>query len=272
MADRFKDEGFTGNITIDSIGSGAGFERFCKTGETDIANASRKIKDSEVESCLAIDRNPIEFRVGTDALAIVVSSENNFLTDVSVEELGKIFSSEITSWSDVRAEWPNEDILRFSPGTDSGTFDYFVEVVMGPLYPNPEGKADPKAGEASILNAENIQFSEDDNVLVQGVEGSPYAIGYFGYAYYAENQGNLKAVSLNGVAPSFDTAENGEYPLARPLFIYSDSAIMQAKPQVAAFINFFLSYVNEEIQSVGYFPASQEALDVARQNWLDAME
>ena len=272
MADRFKDEGFTGNITIDSIGSGAGFERFCKTGETDIANASRKIKDSEVESCLAIDRNPIEFRVGTDALAIVVSSENNFLTDVTVEELGKIFSSEITKWSDVRAEWPNEDILRFSPGTDSGTFDYFVEVVMGPLYPNAEGKADPKAGEASILNAENIQFSEDDNVLVQGVEGSPYAIGYFGYAYYAENQGNLKAVSLNGVAPSFDTAENGEYPLARPLFNYSDATIMQAKPQVAAFINFFLSYVNEEIQSVGYFPASQEALDVARQNWLDAME
>jgi phosphate binding protein len=272
MADRFKDEGFSGNITIDSIGSGAGFERFCKTGETDIANASRKIKDSEVESCTAIGRTPIEFRVGTDALAIVVSSENDFLTDVTVEELGKIFSSEVVKWSDVRGEWPNEDILRFSPGTDSGTFDYFVEVVMGPLYPNAEGKADPEAGEASILNAENIQFSEDDNVLVQGVEGSPYAIGYFGYAYYAENQGNLNALSVEGVTPSAETAENGEYPLARPLFIYSDAAILQAKPQVAAFINFFLSFVNEEIQSVGYFPASQEALEVAMQSWLDAME
>ncbi|MBN2146042.1 MAG: hypothetical protein JW726_01595, partial [Anaerolineales bacterium] len=123
-----------------------------------------------------------------------------------------------------------------------------------------------------ILNAENIQFSEDDNVLVQGVEGSPYAIGYFGYAYFAENQGSLKAVSVNGVAPSFETAESGEYKLARPLFIYSDAAIMQSKPQVAAFINFFLTYVNEEIEVVGYFPASDDALNGARQAWLDAMK
>ena len=134
MADRFKDEGFAGNITIDSIGSGAGFERFCVTGETDIANASRAIKDSEVESCPAIGRTPIEFRVGTDALAIVVSSENDFLTDVTLEELAMIFSEQAVKWSDVSAEWPNEDILRFSPGTDSGTFDFFVEAVMGPAY------------------------------------------------------------------------------------------------------------------------------------------
>ena len=272
MAERFKDEGFAGNITIDSIGSGAGFERFCKTGETDIANASRAIKDSEVESCQAINRTPIEFRVGTDALAIVVSNENDFLSDVSLEELGKIFSSEAVKWSDVRAEWPNEDILRFSPGTDSGTFDFFVETVMGPLYPNAEGKADLEAGEASILNAENVQFSEDDNVLVQGVEGSKYAIGYFGYAYYTENKGNLNAISVNGIAPSFDTAESGTYPLARPLFIYSDAAILKAKPQVAAFVNFFLSFVNEEILSVGYFPASQAALDASKQALLDALK
>ncbi len=210
--------------------------------------------------------------MGTDAIAVVVSSENDFLTDVTLEELAKIYSTEAVKWSDVRAEWPNEDILRFSPGTNSGTFDFFVEFVMGMMYKTPEGKADLAAGENSILNAENIQFSEDDNVLVQGVEGSPYAIGYFGYAYYAENQGNLKAVSLNGVAPSFDTAESGEYPLARPLFIYSDAAIMQAKPQVSAFINFFLSFVNEEIEAVGYFPASEEALDGAKQNWLEAMK
>jgi phosphate transport system substrate-binding protein len=272
MADRYKDEGFAGNITIDSIGSGGGFERFCETGETDIANASRAIKDSEVESCQTIGRTPIEFRVGTDAMAIVVSSENDFLNDVTLEELGTIFSSEVSRWSEVRSEWPDEEILRFSPGTDSGTFDYFVEIVMGPLYPDAAGEADIDAGEASILNAENIQFSEDDNVLVQGVQGSPYAVGYFGYAYYAENEGNLKAVSVDGIAPSAETAENGEYPLARPLFIYSDAAIMQAEPQVAAFINFFLTYVNDEILSVGYFPASAEALDAAMQNWLDAMQ
>lgn len=272
LAERFNEEGFSGQITIASVGSGAGFERFCTTGETDIANASRAIKEAEVANCAAIGRTPIEFRVGTDALAIVVSSENDFLTDVTLEELAMIFSSNITKWSDVRTEWPNEDILRFSPGTDSGTFDYFVEAVIGPQHKNAEGKADLEAAKSDILNAANIQFSEDDNVLVQGVEGSPYAIGYFGFAYFVENQGALKAISIDGIAPSAETAENGDYPLARPLFIYSDAAIMQNKPQVAAFINFFLSFVNEEIETVGYFPASSEAIDAAKQAWLDAMK
>ncbi len=267
MVERFEEEGFTGKITVDSIGSGAGFERFCKTGETDIANASRAIKEEEITNCAAIGRTPIEFRVGTDALAIVVSSENDFLTNVTLEELAKVFSTDAVKWSDVNPAWPNEDILRFSPGTDSGTFDYFVEAVITPAY-GDENDVDRNA----ILNAENIQFSEDDNVLVQGVEGSPYAIGYFGFAYFAENQGALKAVSVDGVSPALETAENGEYPLARPLFIYSDATIMQEKPQVAAFINFYLTYVDEEIQSVGYFPASADALDGARQAWLDAME
>ena len=271
MADRFKDEGFGGNITIDSIGSGAGFERFCKTGETDISNASRAIKVSEIENCKAIGRTPIQFRIGTDAIAFVTSSENDFLTDVTLEELAKIFSVDATKWSDVRPEWPNEDILRFSPGTDSGTFDYFVERVMAPAYP-VDGKPNVDAGKKAILDADNIQFSEDDNFLVQGVEGSKYAIGYFGFAYYQENVDKLNAISLEGVAPTAETAENGEYPLARPLFIYSDAAIIQAKPQVAAFINFFMTYVNEEILDVGYFHASQEALDVSKQTLLDALQ
>ena len=272
MAERFKDEGFAGNATIDSIGSGAGFERFCKAGETDISNASRKIKDSELENCKAIRRTPIEFRIGTDAIAVVVNSENDFLTDVTLEELGKIFSSGATKWSDVRPEWPNEDILRFSPGTDSGTFDYFVEVVMGPLHKGADGKVDIDAAEKDILSASNIQLSEDDNVLVQGVEGSPYSIGYFGFAYYAENQDKLNAISINGIAPSFESAESNTYVLSRPLFLYSDANILKEKPQVAAFINFFLTYVNEEIENVGYFPASQEALDGAKQTFLDALK
>ncbi len=264
IAERFKAEGFQGEITIDSIGSGAGFERFCKTGETDISNASRPIKAEEVENCRAIGREPIEFRVGTDALAVTVSAENDFLTDITLEELAKVFSNEVSKWNEVRSEWPAEEILRFSPGTDSGTFDYFIEAVMLPVY----GK---EKAEEAILSAANAQFSEDDNVLVQGVEGSPYAIGYFGFAYYNENQGALKAISINGIAPTSDTAESGEYPLARPLFIYSDAKIMAEKPQVAAFINFYLTYVNDEILDVGYFPASAAALQAAMQSWLQAM-
>jgi phosphate transport system substrate-binding protein len=126
-------------------------------------------------------------------------------------------------------------------------------------------------GRTVFLEAENLQASEDDNVLVQGVLGSPYAIGYFGFAYYQENIGTLKALSVDGIAPTADSAESGDYPLARPLFLYSDAAIMQEKPQVANFINFYLTYVNEEILDVGYFPASAAALDAARTKWLEAM-
>lgn len=256
MAERFQDEGYAGNITVDSIGSGGGLERFCVAGETDIANASRAIKEDEIAACQSIGREPIEFRVGTDALAVAVSTENDFVEDVTLEELALIFSTAET-WADVRPDWPAEPILRFSPGTDSGTFDYFVEAVMG-------------EDEAPLLNAGNLQLSEDDNVLVQGVTGSPYAIGYFGYAYYQENQSTLKPLSIGGVAPTAESAEDGSYPLARPLFIYSSPNIMAEKPQVAAFINFYLTFVNEEILDVGYFPASTAALDSAKQNWLDA--
>jgi phosphate binding protein len=257
MAERFQDEGYADNITIDSIGSGAGFERFCVQGETDISNASRPIKDSEVESCRSIGREPIEIRVGTDALAVVVSKDNDFINNATFEELAAIFSTAET-WADVNAAWPAEPIQRFIPGTDSGTFDFFVEEVFD-------------KDEEPILNASNTQLSEDDNVLVQGVLGSPYAIGFFGYAYYAENTDVLKILSIEGVEPTGETVDSGDYPLARPLFIYSTADIMAEKPQVAAFINFYLTYVNEEVVDVGYFPASADALNSSMQAWLDAM-
>lgn len=258
MAERFRDEGYTGNLTIDSIGSGAGFERFCQAGETDIANASRGIKDSEVEACRAIDREPIEIRVGTDALAVVVSNENDFVTDVTLEQLAAIFSSDATNWSDVNPDWPAEPIQRFIPGTDSGTFDYFVEEVFD-------------GDEARALSAPNQQMSEDDNVLVQGVLGSPYAIGYFGYAYYSENADTLRVLNINGVEATDATVDSGDYALARPLYLYTTARILQEKPQVAAFVNFYLTHVNEEIASVGYFPANADALDGAREAWLAAV-
>lgn len=257
MAERFKQEGYSGVITIDSIGSGAGFERFTVAGETDIANASRAIKAKEVEAAKQIGRNPIEFRVGTDALAVVVSKENTFAKNLTKSELAKLFSTAST-WSEINPAWPNQKIQRFIPGTDSGTFDYFSEEIFKN---NPE----------PMLSAKNLQLSEDDNILVQGIKGSPYAVGFFGYAYYAENADSLTILSINGVEASKANVDNGTYPLARPLFIYSDEQIMRTKPQVAAFINFYLSYVNEEIVGVGYFPANDEELAKGRQAWLDAM-
>ncbi|QPC83581.1 PstS family phosphate ABC transporter substrate-binding protein [Phototrophicus methaneseepsis] len=256
MVEVFRDAGYAGEISIDEIGSGAGFERFCVAGETDISNASRAIRDTEIESCNEIGREPIEFRIGTDAITVAVSSDNDFVTDVTTEELAQIFSTAET-WADVRAEWPAEPIQRFIPGTDSGTFDYFVEEIF-------------EEDEAPILAASNTQLSENDNVLVQGIQGSPYAIGFFGFAYYAENEDTLNAVSIDGVTPTAETAEDGSYPLARPLFIYSDATIMAEKPQVAQFINYYLTHVNEEISEVGYFPASDAALNGAREAWLEA--
>lgn len=270
MKQRFEEEGFTGEITIDSIGSGGGFERFCMTGETDIANASRAIKSSEVESCQAIGREPLEIRVGTDALAVVVSKENTFVTDVTSDELAMIFSSAV-KWSDVRADWPNEDILRFIPGTDSGTFDYFVEAIIAPAYPDAEGEDSIENGEAAILASGNLQMSEDDNVLVQGVKGSPYAIGFFGFAYYQENKDALNVLSVDGVAPTAESAEDNSYPISRPLFIYTSAEIMNEKPQVAAFVYFYLTNVNNEILDVGYFPASDEVLQGALDAWTAAV-
>jgi phosphate transport system substrate-binding protein len=253
MAERFIDEGFSGNVTIDSIGSGGGLERFCVAGDTDIANASRGINDGEVTSCAGIGREPIEFRVGTDALSVVVSQANDFVDAVTTEELALIFGTAET-WADVRPEWPAEPIQRFIPGTDSGTFDYFVEHVYD-------------TDDSIILAASNTQLSEDDNVLVQGIQGSPYAIGFFGYAYYAENADTLRILSVDGVAPSDATVEDGSYPLARPLFMYTTAEILNEKPQVAAFLHFYLTYVNEEIVDVGYFPASADTLQAG----LDAL-
>ena len=256
MIERFTEEGFDGNATYDSIGSGAGLERFCVAGESDIAGASRAIKDSEVESCKAIGRTPVEFRVGTDALSVVVSKDNTFVTDVTTEELALIFGT-AANWSDVRPEWPNEPIQRFIPGTDSGTFDYFVEHVFD-------------KDSSIILAASNTQLSEDDNVLVQGVEGSPYSVGFFGYAYYEENSDKLNVLSVDGVAPSQATVDDNSYPLSRPLFLYSDATILKDKPQAAAFIYFFLTEVNSEIGDVGYFPANDTVLAGAMSAWEEA--
>lgn len=256
VAERFYDEGFGGTVTIDSIGSGAGFSRFCEAGETDVSNASRPINEEEVANCEAIGRTPIEFRVGTDALAVVINPENTWAADVTLEELAAIYTAEM--WSDVNPDWPAEPILRYVPGTDSGTFDYFVEEVF---------EEDPEP----LLSAPNTQFSEDDNVLVIGVEGSPYATGFFGYAYYVENQGALGIMNIAGVEPSFESVEGGDYALARPLFIYSDATVMNEKPQVADYVNYFLSNVNEVIEEVGYFPASEEALNEAKNKWMTAM-
>jgi phosphate transport system substrate-binding protein len=253
LQERFIEGGFLGDIVMDSIGTGAGFERFCVSGDTDISNASRAIRDAEILACEANGRTPIEFRVGTDALAVVVNNANEFAVDLSLEELALLFSTAET-WQDVNPDFPPEPIARFIPGTDSGTFDYFVEAVFD-------------SEEAPILSASNVRLSEDDNLLAEGIEDNPYAVGFFGFAYLAEHLEKVHAINIDGVEPNAQSAEDGTYPLSRPLFIYSDAQIMRDNPQVAAFISFYLTHVNDEILDVGYFPASVETLNAAKDAW-----
>lgn len=176
MAERFIEAGFPGSITVDSIGSGAGLQRFCQTGETDIANSSRAIRQSEIDFCAQLNppRTPIEFRVSTDALAVAVNVSNDFVDCLTVEQVGLIFTGQLTRWNEIDSSYPNQPIGLFSPGTDSGTYDYFLEIAIEKALNLSRADANQ-----AILSVPGTQFSEDDNVLVQGVEGSPFGIGYF---------------------------------------------------------------------------------------------
>ncbi len=252
------------HVDIAVLGTGGGFDRFCASDAAlaeaellrpQIVNASRPIKSTEESTCAEVGIAPVGFRVGTDALAITVSADNDFISELTFAELRQIFG-EAERWSDVRPDYPDEPIQLVIPGTDSGTFDFFVEAVF-----DHESEA--------ILSRQPI-MSENDNQLVGSIKRNPYAIGFFGYAYYLASADDLRILSLDGIAPSASAVEAGSYALSRPLFLYSDADIMRADPQVADFISYTLANVNSVIVDVGYFQASVEAMAAARNQWIRA--
>lgn len=245
------------NVTVGMSGTGGGFKRF-GNGETDISNASRSIKKTEIDACNARKIEFIELPVAFDGLTIVIHKGNTWAAQLTVEQIKKIFGSASTAktWKDIDPSWPDEVIKVYSPGTDSGTFDYFKEVTVG-----KEGK----------IRAD-ISVSEDDNVIVRSVEGDKNAIGFFGYAYFAENQSKLKAVKVVNpktgvaVAPSPITIEDSSYaPFSRPLFIYVNKASL-TKPAVAAYAAFALEHGAELAAEVGYVKLPTVIYDRARAN------
>jgi len=256
---KLADEGYTG-ATNATTGTGAGFERYC-AGELDFSNASRPINQEEIDACAANNLTPEGFRVGTDALAVVVSASNDFIDSLTKEQLAAAFSTAAT-WADVDPSFPDEPILRYSPGTDSGTFDYFVEEVFDD-------------DQAPLLNAASLELSENDNVLVQGVEASPYAIGYFGYAYYQAEADRLKIISLDfgdGVmAASKETVDAAQYPLSRPLYIYSEASKVVTNPTLSSYLNYYLTNANDTVSEVGYFQADAFSLNLAKLQLLAMM-
>lgn len=223
-------------------GTGGGFEKFL-AGETDISQASRPIKDEEKATAEENGIELTEFKVAFDGLSVVVNKENDFVDQLSVDQLKQLWieDGKAKKWSDINPEWPAEEVVFFSPGADSGTYDYFDEIILD---------------EEPIVKTATL--SEDDNVLVQGVTSSKNAIGYFGYAYYLENKDNLKIVPIvneagEAVAPTNETVESGDYnPLSRPLYIYANNASLKDKEQVYEYVKFYLENAATFAEEVGY--------------------
>ncbi|HZG83535.1 PstS family phosphate ABC transporter substrate-binding protein [Paenibacillus sp.] len=242
------------NVTVGLSGSSNGIKAIIN-GEADIANASRLIKDKEVAEIQAKGDDVVEMPVAYDGITVVIHPENDWATEMTVEELQKIWQkdSTIKKWNEVRPEWPDQPITLFGPGTASGTFEYFTEAING---------------EAKV-SREDYTPSEDDNVLVQGVSGDKYALGYFGYAYYEENADKLKAVAIKetadapAVAPSIETIGNGSYkPLSRMIYIYPLKSALE-RPEVQEFIKFYMSEEGGQTLSeeVGYVRLGQDLYD-----------
>ena len=238
------------NVTVGISGTGGGFKKFCR-GETDIANASRPILKKEMDDCSKAGIRYYELPVAYDALTVMVNPQNTFIKSMTVAELKKIWEpgaqGRINNWKDVNPAWPDQKLKLYGAGADSGTFDYFTEAIVG--------KAKSSRGDYTA--------SEDDNVLVQGIAGDKGALGYFGFAYYIENQKKLKAVAIDGgkgpVAPTPENVDNGSYqPLSRPIFIYVSEKSLD-KPEIRDFVDFYMKNVRPLVQEVKYIPLPAKA-------------
>jgi phosphate transport system substrate-binding protein len=248
-AELFQEENPDVRVTVGTSGTGGGFEKFC-AGETDISDASRAIEEDEVALC---KKNQIDFeevQVANDGLAVVVNPSNDFAKCLTVEELKKIWEpkSKVKNWSEVNPDFPDTEMELFGAGTDSGTFDYFTEAING-----EEG-----------ASRTDYNATEDDNVTVQGVQGSEGAIGYFGLSYAQQNPDAVKALEVDGgdgcVAPSAETVQDGSYkPLSRPLFIYPKSKSLK-RPEVKAFVEFYLANQDQIAEQALFVPMTDQQL------------
>lgn len=254
VAEAFNRQNPDVQITVGGAGTGDGFEAFC-SGDTQISDASRPIRSEEADRCEQAGIEFVELPVALDALSVVVNPRNDFADNITLEQLRTLWEpsaeGEITRWNQVNPEWPDQTVNLYGPGTQSGTFDYFTEEVVGK---SKESRSD-------------YQASEDDNVLVQGVSGDPNALGYFGLGYLLENQQRLKALTVDDVAPSVEAAQSGEYPLSRPLFIYVSTQALEENPAVEEFVSFYLDETNldQAVESARFVPLPPAVAQVARE-------
>ncbi len=245
-------------VTVGVSGTGGGFKKFL-AGEIDINDASRTIKPSEQDKAKTAGIDFIEVPIAFDGLSVMVNPENDWVDYLTVGELNAIWKpeSQVTMWADIRDSWPQERIRLYGPGTDSGTFDYFTKAING-----EEQASRP-----------DFTASEDDNVLVQGIAGDHYALGYFGYAYYIENKDKMKVVPIDGgngpITPTIETINSGIYaPLSRPIFIYVRSSSLD-NPAVASFVDFYLNNAGKLAEEVGYISLPEPVYSAAKKRLAD---
>ena len=246
-AELFMEENPGVNVSVGQSGTGGGFEKFCD-GQTDLSDASRAIEDDEIALCEEAGITFDEFSVANDALTVVVNADNDWATCLTVEQLNAIWApgSTVNNWNQVDPSFPDQELVLAGPGTDSGTFDYFTDAVNG-----EEG-----------ASRTDYQASEDDNVIVQAVQGSPGAMGYFGFSYFEENQETLKALEIDGgsgcVTPSSDTVQDGSYsPLGRQLFIYPSAEALE-RPEVEEFVRFYVENVDAIVEAAAFIGLNDE--------------
>jgi phosphate transport system substrate-binding protein len=246
-AELFMEENPGVNVSVGQSGTGGGFEKFCD-GQTDLSDASRAIEDDEIALCEEAGITFDEFSVANDALTVVVNADNDWATCLTVEQLNAIWApgSTVNNWNQVDPSFPDQELVLAGPGTDSGTFDYFTDAVNG-----EEG-----------ASRTDYQASEDDNVIVQAVQGSPGAMGYFGFSYFEENQETLKALEIDDgsgcVTPSSDTVQDGSYsPLGRQLFIYPSAEALE-RPEVEEFVRFYVENVDAIVEAAAFIGLNDE--------------
>ena len=249
VAEEFKKTYSKANILVGISGTGGGFKRFV-IGEIDIADASRAIKDSEISQAKENGIDYAELRVGMDGLSVMVNPNNNFVNCLTLTELNLVWKpgSAVNNWNQLRSTFPNKKMRLYGPGTDSGTFGFFTEIING-----EEG-----------ASRDDYTASEDDNVLVQGIAGDNYALGYFGYAYYISNKDKLKVLGIdkedgNGcIMPDSSTIDSEVYPITRPLYIYVNKFSYNTKPVVKEFVKFYMEQAAKLITEIGYVPVKDE--------------
>jgi phosphate transport system substrate-binding protein len=258
-AELFREENPEARIEVGGAGTSDGFEAFCQ-GDTQISDASRPIDPAEeVPVCEENGVEFIEIPVAYDGISVVVSSDNDWATDVTSEELATMWEpaaeGQITQWSQVRSEWPDSPLNLYGPGTESGTYEFFNETIV--------------QNEEETSRQSDVEMSEDDNVLVQGVAGDQNALGYFGYSYYENNSDSLKALAVDGVEPNQETIRSGEYLLSRPLFIYVSTQALEDNQAVEPFVNFYLEYLNRVVEAARYVTLPESVAQESRTQWED---